>query len=158
MGLSQLGGLSLNPFNSRQFVEDIIAELAPPGLTLEAEAVVDAILDQVPKGYFPKKQIRQILLSKRLTPFAQDTPQLDHENFGNAITPNFADFAYGERSSRKYLTSNSLHVYTRVPAKVDRVEFSLSNGKTVRGTEVKPDEFQADTLSLIHISEPTRPY
>ena len=143
-GESQLGGLSLNPFNSRKFVEDIIAELAPPGLTLEAEVVVDAILDPV-KGYLPTKQIRQILLSKRLTPFAQDAPQLDFENFGNAITPNFADFAYGERSS-KYLTSNSLHVYTRVPTKVAGVEFSLSNGKTVPGTEVRLDEFQADTI------------
>ena len=141
---SQLGGLSLNPFNSRKFVEDLIAELAPPGLTLEAEVVVDAILEPA-KGYIPIKQIRQILLSKRLTPFAQDAPQLDSENFGNAITPNFADFAYRELSS-KYLTSNSLHVYTRVPTKVDRVEFSLSNGKTYPGTEITLDEFQADTI------------
>ena len=148
-GESRLGGLSLNPFNSRQFIEDIIAELAPPGLTLEAEVVVDAILDPA-KGYIPIKQIKQILLSKRLTPFAQDAPQLDSENFGNAITPNFADFAYTdfadrERSS-KYLTSNSLHVYTRVPTKVAGVEFSLSNGITVPGKEITLAEFQADTI------------
>ena len=34
----------------------------------------------------------------------------------------------------------------RVPAKVDGVTFSLTGGKTVEGTEVTSDEFQADTI------------
>ena len=110
---------------------------------------MDAILDAVPKGFLPKKQIRQILLSKRLTAFPKEAGQLDPENFGNAITPNFADFLYtdfGEAPNQKYLTSDGLHVYTRVPAKVAGVEFSLSDGTTVPGTEVTMDEFQADTI------------
>ena len=148
-GKSRLGGLSLNNASARAFVENFIAALAPDGITLEAEVVVDAILDAVPKGFLPKKQIRQILLSKRLTAFPKEAGQLDPENFGNAITPNFADFLYtdfGEAPNQKYLTSDGLHVYTRVPAKVAGVEFSLSDGTTVPGTEVTMDEFQADTI------------
>ena len=148
-GKSRLGGLSLNNASGRKFVEDFIAPLVPAGITLEAEIVVDAILDAVPKGYLPKKQIRQILLSKRLTAFPKEADHLDSENFGNAITPNFADFLYtdfGEAPNPKYLTSDGLHVYTRVPAKVAGVEFSLSDGTTVPGTEVTMDEFQADTI------------
>ena len=148
-GKSRLGGLSLNNASARAFVENFIAALAPDGITLEAEVVVDAILDAVPNGYLPKKQIRQILLSKRLTAFPKEAGQLDPENFGNAITPNFADFLYtdfGEAPNQKYLTSDGLHVYTRVPAKVAGVEFSLSDGTTVPGTEVTMDEFQADTI------------
>ena len=148
-GKSRLGGLSLNSASSRKFIEDFIAALAPPGITIEAEVLVDAILDVVPKGYLPKNQIRQILLSKRLTAFPLEADYLDSENFGNAITPNFADFLYtdfGEAANQKYLTSDGLHLYTRVPAKVAGVEFSLSDGTTVPGTEVTPEEFQADTI------------
>ena len=148
-GKSRLGGLSLNNASGRKFVEDFVAALAPAGITLEAEVVVDAVLDAVPKGYLPKKQIRQILLSKRLTAFPKEADHLDAENFGNAITPNFADFLYtdfGEEANPKYLTSDGLHVYTRVPAKVAGVEFSLSDGTVKEGTEVTMDEFQADTI------------
>ena len=149
-GKSRLGGLSLNNASGRKFIEDFIAALAPAGITLEAEVLVEAILDVVPKGYLPKKQVRQILLSKRLTAFPKEADHLDAENFGNAITPNFADFLYtdfGEAPNQKYLTSDGLHVYTRVPAKVVGVEFSLSDGSTpVQGTEVTMDEFQADTI------------
>ena len=149
LGKSRLGGLSINNASGRAFLNQFITALvpgAPPALIEQyQENLIDAVLAEVPQGFLPKKQIRQILLSKRLTPFAQDALGLDYENFGNAITPNFADFAYGELSS-KYLTSNSLHVYTRVPAKVAGVEFSLSNGRTVPGIEVTPDEFQADTI------------
>ena len=150
LGKSQLGGLSLNNASGRKFVEQIIAALAPAGITLEAEFVVDAILDQVPKGFINKKQVRQLLLSRRLSAFPEEASQLDSENFGNAITPNFTDFLYtdfGDAPNQKYLTSNGLHVYTRVPAKVAGVEFGLSDGTTVSGTEVTMDEFQqTDTI------------
>ena len=142
-GKSRLGGLSLNAASGRGFVEDIIRA---SGLPLEADALVDAILDAVPQGYLPKKQIRQILMSDRLSVFAQEAKQLDYENFGNAITPNFADFAYVEASS-KHLTRDNLHVYMRVPAEVGGVTFSLTGGQTVEGTQVTGDEFQADTIS-----------
>ena len=93
------------------------------------------------------KQIRQTLLAERVPPpFATGGDQLDFENFGNAITPNFTDFAYLETGG-KYLTRDSLHVYTRVPsANVGGVTFNLSGGKTIEGTKVTPGEFQADTI------------
>ena len=148
-GKSRLGGLSLNSASGRQFIEGFINQLAPAGLTIEAEIVVDAILDAVPRGYLPKKQIRQILLSKRLTAFPKEADYLDAENFGNAITPNFADFLYtdfGTAPNQKYLTSDGLHVYTRVPAKVAGVEFGLSDGTTKAGTPVTMEELGADTI------------
>ena len=143
-GKSRLGGLSLNTTSGKQFVEGIAAAL---GLPIGAETVVDSILSLVPKGFLPKKQIKQILTSEHQSlAFANEASQLDPENFGNAITPNFADFAYLEQSS-KYLTSDSLHVYTRVPsANVGGVTFTLSGGRTIEGTPVKPGEFQADTV------------
>ena len=145
-GNSKLGGLSLNAASGRQFVEELIAAT---GLPIEADALVDAVLDAVPTGYLPKKQIRQILLAERLSAFVHEAPQLDHENFGNAMTPNFTDFFYsdfGEEQNQKYLTSDSLHLYVRVPGKVPGVEFALSDGTTRQGTEVTLDEFQADTI------------
>ena len=155
LGQSRLGGLSLNAASGRQFVEEIIAAA---GVPVGAEDLVDAILDQVPSGFLPKKQIRQILLSKRLSAFVQEAPQLDYENFGNAITPNFADFAYsdfGTYQNQKHLTSDSLQLYTRVPAKVGGVEFALSDGTMVQGTEVTMAEFQADTISYTFRLEET---
>ena len=155
LGESRLGGLSLNAASGRQFVEEIIAAA---GVPVGAEDLVDAILDQVPSGFLPKKQIRQILLSKRLSAFVQEAPQLDYENFGNAITPNFADFAYsdfGTYQNQKHLTSDSLQLYTRVPAKVGGVEFALSDGTTVQGTPVTMAEFQADTISYTFRLEET---
>ena len=143
LGKSRLGGLSLNATSGRGFIESIIRA---SGLPLEAEALVDDILDAVPQGYLPKKQIRQILLSNRLSVFESEAKHLDYENFGNAITPDFADFAYVEASS-KHVTRDSLHVYMRVPAKVDGVTFNLSGGRTYEGTEVTTDEFQSDTIS-----------
>ena len=121
LGKSRLGGLSANPFSGQRFVNSI---LTTTGLPLEADVFVDLIVDAVPPGFLPKKQIKQILMSKRVAAFAEEAEHLDYENFGNAITPNFTDFAYGEQSS-KYLTRDSLHVYTRVPAKVDGVMFNL---------------------------------
>ena len=141
-GKSRLGGLSLNPAPGRGFIDEIIRR---SGLPLEADDLVDAIVDMVPKGFLPQKQIRQILMAKRLAIFENQARHLDYENFGNAITPNFADFAYLERST-KHVTRDSLQVYMRVPAKVGGVTFKLTGGRTVEGMEVTPDEFQADTI------------
>ena len=121
LGKSRLGGLSANPFSGQRFINGIITTT---GLPVEADEFVDLIIDAVPSGFLPKKQIRQILMSKRVAVFTEEAEHLDYENFGNAITPNFTDFAYGEQSS-KYLTRDSLHLYTRVPAKVDGVMFGL---------------------------------
>ena len=147
---SKLGGLSLNPISGRLFLNQLATTLAPdlpPELVEQnQELIVDIILDMVPQGFLPEKQIRQLLLSGPFTPFAQEADHLDFENFGNAIMPNIADFAYSELSRKKYLTSDSLHLYTRVPAKVAGVEFGLSDGTTVPGTPVTLDEFQADTV------------
>ena len=147
-GKSRLGGLSLNTASGRRFVDEIIAALSIP---VEAEDLVDSVLALVPPGFLPKKQIRQILTTDRqAAAFANEASQLDPENFGNAITPNFTDFAYLEQSS-KHLTRDSLHVYTRVPsANVGGVAFSLSGegstSRTIEGTQVMPGEFQADTI------------
>ena len=142
LGKSRLGGLSLNAASGRGFIEEIIRA---SGLPLEADALVDPIVDMIPQGFFPKKQIRQILMAKRLSIFANEAKHLDYENFGNAITPDFAYFAYLERSP-KHLTRDNLQVYMRVPAKVDGVTFKLTGGGEVEGTEITSDEFQADTI------------
>ena len=148
-GKSRLGGLSLNTVSIRnQFIEPMVAAL---GLPIEADAFVKEILDQVPNGFLPKKQIKQLLLSNyQAIAFANNPRQLDADNFGNAITPNFADYAYLKQGGR-YLTSDRLHVYTRVPsANVGGVRFSLSGSlsgvRTIEGKQVTPDEFQADTI------------
>ena len=157
LGKSRLGGLSLNSASGRQFLEEIIASTPAQGL-VTPEALVDGILDLVPPGFLPTKQIRQTLLSERLSAFVKEAPQLDAENFGNAMTPNFTDFFYndfGEQANQKYLTSDSLHLYTRVPAKVAGVEFALSNGTTKQGTEVTLEEFQADTYQYTFRLEET---
>ena len=132
-GQSRLGGLSTHTASGKRFVNDMLGALALP---VEAETFVDFILDQVPPGFLPEKQIRQALLSEHLPPLFADAGQLDAENFGNAITPNFSDFAYLEPRS-KHLTSDSLHVYTRVPsANVGGVTFSLTDGRTFEGMPV----------------------
>ena len=149
-GKSRLGGLSINPASGKRFVNEMLGALAlPPN---QAEAFVDFVLDQVPPGFLPKRQIQQIrqaLLSERLpSPFAMEAGQLDAENFGNAITPNFTDFAYLGLSS-KHLTSDSLHVYTRVPSEnVGGVTFSLSGGEPVEGMPVPADGTISYTFRL----------
>ena len=152
-GQSRLGGLSLNTTSGKRFVDKIIASLALP---VEAGTLVDSILALVPKGFLPKKQIRQILTSNhQAIAFANEAKQLDPENFGNAITPNFADYASLVQGG-KYLTRDSLQVYTRVPsASVGGVTFNLSGGRTIEGTQVTPGEFQADTISYTFRLEET---
>ena len=158
-GNSRLGGLSLNRVAGGQIIEDIIDELRldETGLTLSPELLVKIILDSglIPKGFFPENQIQQFLLSDRqLSAFNHEEKQLDFENFGNAITPNFADFAYTDYykpyperpPTHKYLTRDSLQVYVRVPAKVDSVAFELSNGTMIPGRQIKMGEFQSDTI------------
>ncbi len=155
LGKSRLGGLSMNPASGKQFIEELIAET---GIPVGAEQLVEIIVDAIPDGFLPKRQIRGILLSERLAAFAHEAPQLDAENFGNAMTPNFTDFLYndfGEVRNQKYLTSDSLHLYTRVPAKVAGVEFALSNGTTKQGKEVTMAEFQADTYEYTFRLEET---
>ena len=148
-GKSRLGGLSLNASSGKQFVNQMAAALGVP-----PEIAVDGILHLVSQGMLPKRQIQQIrqtLLAERIPPpFAMEAGQLDSENFGNAITPNFTDFAYLETGG-KYLTRDSLHVYTRVPsANVESVTFNLRSGTgdkpPIKGTRVTPGEFQADTI------------
>ena len=139
-GKSRLGGLSLNPASARGLIEEISRAAGLP-----EDSLVDAIVSMVGNGFFPKKQVRQILMANRLAIFENEAKHLDHENFGNAITPDFNDFVYLDRST-KHLTRDSLHVYMRVPAKVDGVTFTLTGGKTYEGTEVTTDEFQADTI------------
>ena len=87
------------------------------------------------------------LLAKRLAVFdvENEARHLDYENFGNAITPDFSDFAYLEGST-KHLTRDNLQVYMRVPAKVDGVTFSLTDGRAFEGTEIVSDELQTDTI------------
>ena len=145
LGQSRLGGLSLNTISGKRFVEDIINALGLSGI--KAEDFVDAVLAQVPKGYLPKRQIRQLLTSSdQSLAFADKNKHLDAENFGNAITPDFNDYVFLEQSSR-HLTSNSLHIYTRVPsANVGGVTYSLTDGRVVEAQQVTPDEFQADTV------------
>ena len=140
VGKSRLGGLSLNAASGRGFIKEISRATGLP-----EDSLVDAIVSMVPQGFFPKSQVRQILMAKRLALFENEAKHLDYENFGNAITPDFNDFIYLERST-KHLTRDSLQVYMRVPAKVAGVTFSLRNGGTFQGTEVTTDEFQADTI------------
>ncbi len=150
LGESRLGGLSLNATSGRAFIQQIIDALQAGGLplALEPDQLVDLVLDAVPKGYLPKKQIRQILMSNRLSVFAQEARQLDYENFGNAITPNFTDFAYLEPSQSKNVTRDNLHLYMRVPAQVDGVTFNLTgaDGQTVEGTPITEEIFQGNNI------------
>ena len=162
-GNARLGGLSINNVSGRQFLQEIINNLGPEVIDslgpfaslLTPKILANIAIGLVPDGFLPKKQLEQIrenlILSDRLTPFAQNAPQLDSENFGNAITPNFADLVSVDDQgkptlSSKYLTSDSLHVYTRVPKKVGGVTFSLSGRTPVQGREVTRDEFQMDTI------------
>ena len=118
------------------------------------EPVVDFILAQIPQGILPKGVIKQILASQQpFSVFAEGKgSQLDFENFGNAITPSlvisdFADISTGNFDVKKYLTSDNLNVYVRVPSVLEggNVKFNL-NGRTVEGKRITPVEFQQDTI------------
>ena len=149
-GKSRLGGLSLNRVGGRLFLAQLIDKA---GLPVEAdtlvEPLVEFILAQVPQGFLPKKQIKQILTAQQpFSIFQNEAEQLDFENFGNAITPNPAELIYlNVLNETKYLTSDGLHVYARVPsADVGGVRFSLTGGRSVEGRKVTPEVLQADSI------------
>ena len=158
VGKSRLGGLENNRLSGRQFVSETLEAMGISLQTLAAfgytqDKVIDEILQLVPKGMLPKKQIKQVLASKHIKYFdevidGQDLgQQLDYENFGNAITPMLLELAYQNEPNRKYVTKDNLNVYVRAPsANVGGVTFSLTDGRTVEGTQITSAEFGADTF------------
>ena len=164
-GTSRLGGLSLNRVHGRAFIRGLILNAAGQGV-LDAldlnpdelvEPVVDNILAQVPKGFLPKKQIRQILTGTQ--PWSifneEKDSQLDFENFGNAITPSLviSDFsnindALIANEVKKYLTSDNLNIYVRVPSTLlgGNVQFGVNGYKAADATRITPLVFQQDTI------------
>ncbi len=153
-GELRLGGLSLNRIGGRRFVAQLIEQALPSGLPLEGDALVDPLVDfilaQVPQGILPKKQIKNNLFSQQPLPiFAKEAAQLDHENFGNAITPDYlGELIYlNVPNETKYLTRDSLNVYARYPsADIGGVRFSLTDGRTVEGQKVTKEVLHADTI------------
>ena len=152
-GKLRLGGLSLNRIGGRQFVAQLIEQALPVGLPLEGDALVDPLVDfilaQVPQGFLPKKQIKQNLFSQQpFSIFQNEAAQLDPENFGNAITPDYlGELIYTVPNETKYLTSDSLHVYARYPSvDIGGVRFSLTGGRTVEGQKVTTEVLQADSI------------
>ena len=131
-GGSQLGGLSLNRFYGRQFLQGIISASNLEGHT--ADTLVDLVLNQVPPGLLSKKQlasIRYALTAESTSIFGNEADQLDFENFGNAITPKPVELAYLDDPNTKYLTRDNLNLYVRVPlpaADIGNVTFMLQDG------------------------------
>ena len=167
VGKSRLGGLDNNRLSGRQFVSEVFEAM---GISLETLAafgytqdkVIDEILNLVPQGMLPKKQIKQVLASKHIKYFddvidGQDLgQQLDYENFGNAITPMLLELAYQNEPNRKYVTRDNLNVYARVPsANVGGVTFNLTGGRTVEGTQITSAAFGADTFPFTFRLEET---
>ena len=155
-GQSRLGGLSLNRLHGRAFIRDMIvgAGLSEDLADEYVEYVVDVILAQVPKGFLPKKQIKQVLTARRPTSIFQiDEPQLDFENFGNGITPSLLSAIFNQEDpyNQKYLTSDSLNLYVRVPStlKEGRVEFRINDYIVGEGQRITPEQFQADTIPYV---------
>ncbi len=152
-GKLRLGGLSLNRIQGRQFIAQLIEQALPAGLPVEGDALVDPLVDfilaQVPQGFLPKKQIKQILSSQQsFSIFQNEAAQLDPENFGNAITPDYlGELIYTVPNKTKYLTRDSLHVYARYPSvDIGGVRFSLTGGRTVEGEKVTTEVLQADSI------------
>ena len=161
-GQSRVGGLSLNRVHGRAFIRGLLVQasgglLDAKGADDQVDRVVDFILAQVPKGFLPKKQIRQILTgSQPWSIFAEEKDsQLDFENFGNAITPSLviSDFSNINDSLianevKKYLTSDNLNVYVRVPSTLlgGNVQFGINGYKAADATRITPLVFQQDTI------------
>ena len=161
-GKLRLGGLSLNRIQGRIFVAQLIEQALPAGLPVEGDALVDpfidAILAMVPQGFLPKKQIKQNLFSQQpFSIFQNEAAQLDPENFGNAITPDYlGELIYTVLNETKYLTSDSLHIYARYPSvDIGGVRFSLTGGRTVEGQKVTKEVIQADSIPYIFRLEET---
>ena len=151
-GQSRLGGLSLNRIHGRAIIRELIAAAGLDANTADAlvEPVVDFILAQVPQGFLPKKQIKQILTATQPSSiFQNEAAQLDFENFGNAITPALTELIYTNVPNvTKYLTSNNLNAYVRVPSALEggNVTFRLNDRTVKTAKRITPAEFQADTI------------
>ena len=155
-GKSRLGGLSLNPVHGRAFIRNLIASAGLDSAASDAfvEPVVDFILAQVPQGILPKAQIRQILTATQASSIFQgDESQLDHENFGNAIAPDLAEFIYTNVPNvTKYLASNSMDVYVRVPSPLEggdvryRLHSRHSGSTEIGSNRITTEVFQEDTI------------
>ena len=161
-GKSRLGGLSLNRIHLRNSIEQLIAR---QGLPLSSDAydqaidqVFDAVLMGIPQGVIPKGQIKQALKSRySFSVFQTEAAQLDHENFGNAITPALTELLYQRNSEvpwgseHKYLASDGMNLYVRVPDTLQNgnVQFRLNHSKAYPGIRIAPTEFQADTIPYI---------
>ena len=161
-GKLRLGGLSLNRIQGRIFVAQLIEQALPAGLPVEGDALVDpfidAILAMVPQGFLPKKQIKQNLFSQQpFSIFQNEAAQLDPENFGNAITPDYlGELIYTVPNETKYLTNDSLHIYARYPsADIGGVRFSLTDGTVKEGQKVTKEVIQADSIPYIFRLEET---
>ena len=139
VGKSKLGGLSLNRFFGRQFLEGIISASDLQGHT--PDTLVDLVLNQVPQGLLSKSQlasIRYALTSESTSIFDNEANRLDldFENFGNAITPKPVEIGYLDVPNAKYLTRDNLNLYVRVPlpaTDVGGVTFMLKDGDGATG-------------------------
>ena len=131
-GNSRLGGLSLNKFLGRWFVNGFISLTNIEGHT--PESLVDLILKQVPPGLLSKEQMKSIrygLTSRSTSIFDNEASQLDFENFGNPIVPKPVELGYLDVPNTKYLTRDNLNLYVRVPlpaTEVGGVKFMLQSG------------------------------
>ena len=163
-GKSRLGGLSLNKVGGIDFIKGLLREAGLDPDTLEDEDIEEAIdfILQLPGvgDFLPNKQIKLILTAQDSSSVFQNEPinedgltVLHHENFGNAITPSlvisdFSDIFTGDFDVKKYLTSDNLNVYVRVPSTLDggKVEFRINSLKVADAKRITSAEFQADTI------------
>ena len=108
------------------------------------------MLNQIPEGFLPKSNIRYTLTAQSpVSVFQNEPPQLDGENFGNAISPNLTDLLYTNvNPEKRYLASDNMNVYVRVPNVLANgsVQFRLGSQAPVEGKRISPTEFQADTI------------
>ena len=158
-GKSRLGGLALNMFHGSGFLQDLIEAAGIPKNEVDSYVgpAIDFILSLDQFGILPESTIRNIRTAQPQSLF-QDEAQLDPENFGNAIMPSFvisglADIYSGEFDVKKYLTSDRLNVYTRVPStlKEGKVEFHLTDlrgqgVRTIPAQRVTPNELLQDKI------------
>ncbi len=156
-GQSRVGGFSLNRIHGRAFIRKLIATaLTDSGLSANisdslVEPVVDFILAQVPQGFLPKKQIKQMLTATQPSSIftEEEGSQLDFENFGNAIVPDLAEIIYTDVDNvTKYLANDNLNVYVRVPSTLlgGNVQVGINGYKEADATRITPLIFQQDTI------------
>ena len=159
-GKSRLGGLSLNSVSTRGFILSLVEAVGLPKEEVkdeQLEAVIDVVMDLIPPGLLPKKEIKWNLKQREAMPVFQDeAAQLDFENFGNAIMPALTELLYikGGDRSEKYLASDNLNVYVRVPSTLmtdageGRVDFNILKGSGTVGEvkRISPKIFQQDTI------------